>query len=74
MKLFNNIFNWYFGRRSVPFWTIVLFDLAVCFFGGLFVLWVRYPKLLLLNDWTPLVHSLLAFAAMNLIGFKTFHT
>ena len=74
MKLFNNIFNWYFGRRSVPFWTIVLFDLAVCFFGGLFVLWVRYPKLLLLDDWNPLMHSLLVFSALNLIGFKSFHT
>lgn len=74
MKLFNNFFNWYFGKRAVPYWSIVLFDLFVCFFGGLFVLWIRYPNLLKLEDWTPLLHCFLAYAAMNLVGFKVFHT
>ena len=74
MGLISKFFNWYFGKRALPYWFIVIFDLAICFFGGLFVLWLRHPLSEMMNHWTPLLHTFLVFAAINLVSFRTFHT
>lgn len=74
MKIVNKIFNWYFGRNALPYWCIILFDLAACFFGGLFVMWLRHPASEMMAHWSTLLHTFLMFALFNLIGFRTFHT
>ena len=74
MKIVNKIFNWYFGRNALPYWCIILFDLAACFFGGLFVMWLRHPASEMMANWSTLLHTFLMFALFNLIGFRAFHT
>lgn len=74
MKLFSSFFNWYFGRNALPYWCIVIFDFLLCFFGALFVMWLRHPLTSLLPHTTELTHTLLAFGVANLIGFRMFHT
>ena len=74
MKLFSSFFNWYFGRNALPYWCIVIFDFLLCFFGALFVMWLRHPLTSLLPHATELTHTLLAFGVANLIGFRLFHT
>ena len=74
MKLFSSFFNWYFGRNALPYWCIVIFDFLLCFFGALFVMWLRHPLTSLLPHTTELTHTLLAFGVANLIGFRLFHT
>ena len=34
---FNKLINWYFNRKSLPFWGIFLMDCAIVFFSFLFV-------------------------------------
>lgn len=74
MKMFSKFFNWYFNRNILPYWCIVIFDVLLCFFGGLFILLLRYPASVLIDNWTPLLHTFLAFGALNLAGFRAFHT
>lgn len=69
-----NFFNWYFGRNALPYWSIVIFDTLTCFFGGLFIMWLRHPLTELLSEWPLLLHSFIAFALFNVIGFRLFHT
>lgn len=68
------MFNWYFGKNALPYWCIVAFDILLCFIGGLFVMWVRHPDSTMLTMGPQLVHTLLVFALLNLVGFKVFHT
>ena len=74
MKLFSSFFNWYFGRNALPYWCIVIFDFLLCFFGALFVMWLRHPLTSLLPYTAELTHTLLVFGVANLIGFRLFHT
>ena len=74
MKLFGKLFNWYFGKRALPYWCIVLFDLLVCFVGGLFILWLRHPIMDFVEYWPQLLRTYTVYAFVNLIGFKVFHT
>lgn len=74
MRLINKIFNWYFGRRALPYWLVVIFDLLTCFVGGLLMVWMRHPLTEMLQHWPELLHTFLMFAVFNLIGFRAFHT
>ncbi len=74
MRTLNKVFNWYFGKAALPYWCIVVFDLMVCFFGGLFILWLRHPLSEMLTHWYTLSHTYLMFAVFNIISFRVFHT
>ena len=69
-----DFFNWYFGRNALPYWCIVIFDTLTCFFGGLFIMWLRHPLTELLSEWPLLLHSFIVFCFFNVIGFRLFHT
>lgn len=70
----NRIFNWYFSKKALPYWFIVLFDLFLCFAGELFVLWLRHPASDIMFNWYHLIHTFVAFGFMNMVGFRLFHT
>lgn len=72
-RIFRKIFNWYFSKRVLPYWCIVIFDLLVCFFGALFIIWLRHPASWMMSQWESLFHTLLVFALFNLIGFRAYH-
>lgn len=74
MKLLSNFFNWYFCRKALPYWCIVIFDFLLCFFGGMFVMWLRHPMSEMLRHMPQLMHTFLAFGVANVIGFRIFHT
>ena len=74
MRILTRIFDWYFSRTALPYWCIVVLDLFVCFFGGLFAMWLLTPASAMMAMWTRLFHTFLVFGAINLIGFRTFHT
>ena len=74
MKLFSTFFNWYFGKNALPYWCIVIFDVLLCLFGGMFVMWLRHPMSEMLGNMPQLMHTFLVFGVANLIGFRAFHT
>lgn len=74
MKLISRIFNWYFARTALPYWCIVLLDVFLCFFGGFFMLWLRYPANEILECAPAIVHTFLIFVLTNMVGSRVFHT
>ena len=68
------MFNWYFGRRALPYWCVIIFDLVCCFSAALFILLMRHPLSMLVENQLPLLYTLGAFGVFNLIGFRVFHT
>ena len=74
MKILSRLFNWYFGKKALPYWCVVIFDTLLCFFGALFFMWLRRSASEMLAIWPQLFHSLLALCVINMIGFRIFHT
>ena len=68
------MFNWYFGRRALPYWCVIIFDLIICFTAALFILLMRHPLSRLVEIRFPLLNTLCVFGVFNLIGFRIFHT
>ena len=74
MSIFSKFFNWYFGRKTLPYWCIVIFDFLLCFFGAITIFLLRHPASELIDEWQRVCHTLLVCSFANLIGFRAFHT
>ena len=74
MNKINTLLNWYFSKRSLPYWCVMLFDAFIVFLSGLIVFWMFVKARYLLFLWEEGWHSILLYTALSLIGFKLFHT
>lgn len=74
MKIVSRLFNWYFARTALPYWCIVLLDAFLCFFGGLFMMWLRHSADDMLQHSPAIIHTFLILVLTNMIGARVFHT
>ena len=74
MNKINTLLNWYFSKRSLPYWCVMLFDAFIVLLSGLivFLMFVRARDYDFL--WEESWHTIVLFTALSLIGFKLFHT
>ena len=74
MKAFKTLFNWYFRKSALPYWCVIVFDVAVCIAGGSLMLILRHQVPELLEHTGQLCNAFLVITFFNLIGFRIFHT
>ena len=72
--MLGKIYNWYFRKSALPRWAVAIFDVVLCFFCALLVIWLRHSAQDILNEWSLLFPSLLAICAANVVGFRVFRT
>ena len=73
-KILNNILNWYFTKRALPYWSVLIIDCAICYISGIFVFWLYYHGAVTLGNIVVLSKTILVYMIFNLIGFRVFHT
>ena len=71
---FSNHLKWYFDKRALPYWCILLLDCILCFLSGLFVFWLFFRGQQTLGNIMPVSRTLLLYMIFNIIAFKVFHT
>ena len=66
--------NWYFNKKSLPFWCIFIMDCAIVFFSYLLIYQQFYSgkDTLLIIEY--LTGSILCYLVLYAIGFKVFRT
>lgn len=74
MKFINKLANWYFTRRALPYWMVLLIDCLICYLSGLFVFWLYYRGAVTLGNLGILSKTILLYMVFNLIGFRLFRT
>lgn len=74
MNILNNLVNWYFAKRSLPYWSIVFIDLLLCFFSSLFVLWLFSSATWILGNYPMVMRTIGLFLLIDVVMFKIFHT
>ena len=74
MIFIDKLANWYFTRRALPYWMILLIDCLICYLSGLFVFWLYYRGAVTLGNLSILSKTILMYMVFNLIGFRIFHT
>lgn len=74
MKVFDKILNWYFSMNALPYWVILLIDIIICYFSGIFVFWLYYHGAVAFDNIALLSKTILMYMVFNLIGFRIFRT
>ena len=74
MRLFKNLINWYFSKRTLPYWCILLLDYIIFLFSAILVYWLFYRGADLQQHFWPLLRTLLVFLALSTVFFKIFRT
>ncbi len=68
------LLSWYFSRRAIPYWSVVLVDSLIVVCATLFILILGNGLLHTLNYGGTLWVILLVYWVAYLVGFRLFHT
>lgn len=74
MQFFHKLINWYFNKKSLPYWYVFLFDCAIVFFSFLLVYQQTYGGAKTLSVLWQLCSMCAIYAIFYAVGFKMFHT
>lgn len=74
MKALKSFVKWYFSRRALPYWSILLIDCLFVLVAGILAYAINHglddtSKLII-----PLVGTLLVYLSLFIIGFRLFRT
>ena len=74
MKFFNKLSNWYFTKKSLPYWCIFLIDCSVIFLSYMFIYQQLNSGIKTLGVLPNLSILIGCFTFFHAIGFRLFHT
>ena len=74
MNPFSQLSTWYFSKKSLPYWGIILLDCCLILFSGLLVYTLNNGVLSTLDILGHLLVTLLVCLIPYLVGFRLFHT
>ncbi len=74
MNQVSKLINWYFSKKTLPFWGIVLLDSLIVLFSYYLVFWFFFRGSGLENHFFPATCTFFLFLFFHLIGFRVFHT
>lgn len=74
MQFFHKLINWYFNKKSLPYWCVFLFDCAIVFLSFLLVYQQTYGGAKTLSVLWQLCSMCAIYGIFYAVGFKMFHT
>ena len=72
--MISNISNWYFSKRALPFWVILLLDCLIVLGADFFVYALNNGALQTLQDFGLLAGTFSFYLVFYVAGFRLFHT
>ena len=74
MTMFQKILHWYFHKRALPYWGIVLLDSLIVYVSGLFVAVLTDGAAATLSHLETFNVSMIAFLGCYIVGMRLLHT
>ena len=66
--------NWYFNKKVLPYWVIILVDTAIVFLCCMFTYWVTYKSQVTFDHHEELLVASAFYAVISWTGFRIFKT
>ena len=74
MNAFHKFCSWYFSKKALPYWCILLIDCASVYLSGLVVFYIQHGGLTVAQRFWPLTWGLLLCLGVYMVSFFAFHT
>ena len=73
-NLLSKFSTWYFSKKALPYWGILLIDMSIIFLSGLFVYVLNEGTMNALTNVGLLLETFAAYGFFYLIGLRVFRT
>ena len=74
MNVFRRITSWYFSKKVLPYWVVLLADSFIVFACCIFTYWVGRNTQLTYDNHVSLAYTSLLYAVLSWIGARIFKT
>lgn len=74
MRTSKDLMKWYFSKKALPYWSILLLDCCFVILAGILSYVLNHGATATANVFTSLVWTLGIFLICFIIGFRIFHT
>ena len=74
MDIFRKVSNWYFSKKVLPYWAILLNDTMLIFISALFVYWIANGTQAIYDNRHAVVATAVMFSALSWAGARIFRT
>lgn len=74
MNPINKLLNWYFSKKSLPYWCIFLLDFFFLMLAGVLTYWIFVYRQKITFDQSKLLQTLFVYALPSIVGARMFHT
>ena len=68
------LLNWYFSKRALPYWCILILDFLILMLAGILTYWIFIYRRKIGFDQSMLLQTLFLYALPSIIGARMFHT
>ena len=74
MSFLNKLLNWYFNKKSLPYWCLLLIDSVIVLFSGLFTYWIFNRTMEMFTHRFDVLYTSLFYVVISWIGARVFRT
>ncbi len=74
MNPFSRIIHWYFSRKALPYWSVLIFDSVVLFLSGFFAYWLFHRGYATQQHSYQIGKVMLIYIALSWIPMRIFST
>ena len=74
MGKIEKLINWYFSRRRLPYWCILLCDALIVVASSVFTYWIFLKTKVLFDNHIMVFYTALLYGLLSFIGAKVFRT
>ena len=74
MNIIQNLARWYFSRRALPYWVVLILDCLIVFFSGCLAVALTEGSINAIHHWKEVSVAMLAYLVCYLLGFRLLHT
>ena len=71
---FKRLMNWYFSKRALPYWCIIILDFLLLMLAGILTYWIFIYRRKIGFDQSMLLQTLVMYALPSIVGARLFHT
>ena len=68
------LMNWYFSKRALPYWSILILDFMLLMLGGILTYWIFIYRRKIGFDQSMLLQTLFMYALPSIVGARMFRT
>ena len=74
MSFWKKILNWYFNKKSLPYWCLFLIDSIIVLFSGLLTYWIFNRTMEMFTHRIDVLYTSLFYVVISWIGARVFRT